>query len=45
MSTSIYDYSTVTSPSEALDWFNNSIRKAAEYNVFGNKTVFEAVVL
>lgn len=45
MSTSVYDWTTVTSPSEALDWFNNSIRKAAEYNVFGNKTVFEAIVL
>ena len=45
MSTNTYDWTTVTSPSEALDWFNNSIRKAAEYNVFGNKTVFEAIVL
>ena len=45
MSTNVYDWTTVTSPSEALDWFNNSIRKAAEYNVFGNKTVFEAIVL
>ena len=45
MSTNVYDWTTVTSPSEALDWFNNSIRKGAEYNVFGNKTVFEAIVL
>jgi hypothetical protein len=39
------DFSTFTDLSTAFDLYSNSIRKAFQYDSYGNKTKFQAVVL
>ena len=39
------DFSTFTDLSTAFDLYSNSIRKAFEYDSYGNRTKFQAVVL
>ena len=32
-------------PNEAMDLYSNTIRRGVEYNSFGKKTIFEAIIL
>ena len=41
----IIDYSTFTDPKTSHDLYSNSIRRAFEFDAYGDKNTFQAVVL
>jgi len=39
------DPTAFSDPADALDLYSNSVRRGMEFNAYGDKTVFEAVIL